>query len=179
MPVTAGLGCRFHAPAVRRPGRRVGVPPEHLGDADQEDHAGRPDDQKGRAPAPARDQGADHQGQGELPGAGPDLDDARHHAPVRGKPSGNGGQGDHIDGTHAHAENDAVEHVQLPDFRQPGHEHVPKTEKDRRDGHEDPRPVPVVEPPHEYGAQPHDQKRHGRRAGNDGAGPAERFHQRD
>jgi hypothetical protein len=120
------------------------VPAQEAGHDDQARCDDHPDDHETHAPAVMEDQPSGGQRYDELAGAGAHLDDAGHKPPAMGEPAGDGGQGDDIDGTAPHAENDAVEQVEFPGGRQAGHKYAPQSHQQGRDDHDRARAEPVV-----------------------------------
>lgn len=57
-----------------------------------------------------------------MAGTGAHLYDTGHKTPAVGKPTGDGGQGDDVDGTEPHSENDAVKKVKFPEGSEAGHQ---------------------------------------------------------
>ena len=158
--------------------KRFWIPSKKLGDDKQNDQGKRSHDDKGIFPSKACDQKTGQNGECELPGSGAHLDNAGHFAPVQGKPSGNGGQGNDINRTESYAEDQAKNKVELEQGADLRHKTEPQAKKDGGNAHQNPGTECVIELAYEDTKQPRDKKGQRRGPGKRSSGPAEFIHQR-
>ena len=135
------------------------------------------DEHKTPPPPVKEDQPAGRKGNDELASTGAHLYDTGHKTPSVGKPAGDGGQGDDVDGTEPHTENDAIKEVKLPEGGEVGHEDTAQAQQNCRDCHELTWTEAVVQPADNHPKKAHDEKGQRRCTGNGSPGPAEFLHQ--